>query len=171
MRKLNIWMPLLLIAGLLVALPAFAATGEGSGSSSNPASSPSMIEPQGTGQFHAFNAGDLIGKTVKDRKGEELGKVEDVVIGSDGYADFVVLARGGFIDIGEKYVPVPFQTFMSNATNIAKLNTAGDVMVNLTKDKIAKAPSFSKDNLGNIRTSQDKICSYFGAGQCPHRVM
>jgi len=46
------------------------------------------------GEFHSFNANDLIGKTVKNKQGETLGKVEDLVIGSDGTADFVVLSRG-----------------------------------------------------------------------------
>lgn len=159
MNRYNI-VPLLFMVGLLIAVPVFAAeTGsmDNSGRSSK------------SGQFHAFNASDLLGKTVKNSHGDDLGKVEDVVIGSDGRANFVVLERGGTLGIGAKYVPVPFHTFMSNSTNISKLDTDKDLIANLDISKLDGAPNFS-DRKWDLSTSasQNKICSYYGAGACPY---
>jgi sporulation protein YlmC with PRC-barrel domain len=151
-------------------MPALAATGDGStpSPSSSPPSASITEQPQGVGQFHAFNASDLIGKTVKDQKGQTLGEVRDVVIGSNGKADFVILSYGGFIDRNQKYAPVPYQTFMSSlSNNSTKINTATELTANLDKAKLDKAPTFSDKNWDNMKASQGKICSYFGPGQCP----
>lgn len=130
-----------------------------------------MEQPQGAVQFHAFNASDLIGKTVLDQKGETLGEVRDVVIGTDGRVDFVILSHGSFADFDLKYVPIPFQTFMSSTTNSAEIDTASYVISNLDKAKLDRAPMFSNKNWNTIKASKDKICSYYGAGQCPSRFM
>ncbi len=159
MKQFNICLSLLVMVGLLVTVPVFAA---GSDSSmSNPQQMP--------GTFHAFNANDLIGKTVKNSKGDELGKVEDLVIGNDGRADFVVLSRGGTLGVGTKYIPIPYQTFMSDSTNIAKINTDSDLVSNLNTAKLDEAPSFKDKNYDlSTRDSQMRICRYYGAGACPY---
>jgi sporulation protein YlmC with PRC-barrel domain len=161
MKKFNITMSLLLVAGLLAAAPVLAAENDHSKSS--------MSTPRGSDSSNsAFNVNDLIGKSVKNSRGDELGKVEDVIIGSDGRAQFVVLSRGGTLGVGAKYVPVPFNTLMSNSTNIARIKTDNDLIANLDKAKLDSAPSFSDKRFDlSSRDSQNKICSYYGAGACP----
>lgn len=151
MKTFNICLSVLVMLGLLVTVSVFAA------------------EISNSGTFHTFNASDLIGNTVKNSHGDDLGKVEDVVIGSDGRAHFVVLSRGGTLSVGAKYIPVPYQTFMSNSTNIAKINTDNDLIANLDKAKLDTAPSF-KDKKYDLssRDSQMKICRHYGAGACPY---
>jgi sporulation protein YlmC with PRC-barrel domain len=166
MKQLNICLLLLVVVGLLVTVPVFAAE---SGYSNSNSHSNSMSNSQSSGQFHAFNANDLIGKTVKDSKGNELAKVEDLVIGSDGRTDFVVLSRGGTLGVGTKYIPIPFQTFMSDSTNMAKINTDSDLVSNLNTAKLDEAPSFKDKNYDlSTRDSQMRICRYYGAGACPY---
>jgi len=160
MKKFNLVISGLMIVGLMVALPVFAAQDNSNQSAS--------MNSEG----HAFNAKDLIGKTVNDRQGKELGKVEDLVFGRDGSAYFVILAHGGEFGMGGKYTPIPFQTFMSDTHNLANLKSDRGLIASLDKAKLDAAPSFKdKDWLKDIRASQDKICSYFGAGQCPRRLM
>ena len=48
------------------------------------------------------NASDILGKTIVSPDGEELGQVEDFVIGEDGQIDYVILSSGGFLGIGDK---------------------------------------------------------------------
>jgi sporulation protein YlmC with PRC-barrel domain len=146
------------MVGLLVAAPIFAAGTDQSRSMSSSRNA----------AFQAFNASDLMGKTVKNSKGEELGKVEDLVIGSNGRADFVVLEHGGVLGVEGKYVLVPYQTFM-NSTNIAKINTDHDLTANLDKARFDAAPTFSdkKWDLSNTAT-RNKVCSYYGPDACPH---
>jgi hypothetical protein len=161
-------MTLLLLIGLLAALPALAAH-ENNPSSSQPGGSmesEKTTNQQGSMEFHAFNAKDLIGKEVKDQGGETLGRVEDLAVGKDGFTDYVVLEHD------RKYFPIPYQAFMSNATNFDRINTERHVATNFTKSKIDEAPSFSSREWDmSSKDWQDKVCSYYGSGQCPHRFM
>ena len=178
MRKFNVVVVIMAVS-LLAALPVFAAEqarspmdqssdSQGAGKSSQSHDSKTMSQSQS----HAFNAKDLIGKSVRNKQDEELGKVEDLIIGQDGNTEFVILSRGGTLGVGAKYVPVPFKIFFPDATNISKISTDNDVIANLDKGKLDSAPSFNdrKINLSD-QNSQDKICSHFGQGACPHAVM
>jgi hypothetical protein len=40
--------------------------------------------------------------------GDDIGDVEDIILDSNGAAKWVIWAAGGFLDIGEQLVPVPF---------------------------------------------------------------
>jgi hypothetical protein len=166
MRKLKFLLPLLLVAGLLIALPVFAAQDNSSVSQpvNQQGNQSSMGQTQQTMNLHAFNMKDLLGKSVRDQKGKFIGKVADVLIGNDGRADFVVLSRGGMFSRG-KYTPVPFKTFISSATNLNDMRKAGSLKTNLSKARIDKAPTYSSTHW-NLAGSQNKICSFYGAGQC-----
>ena len=55
-----------------------------------------------------FSAGRMIGLPVEDNKGREIAQIKDFIVDQDGRVQLVVLATGGFADIGEKIVAVPF---------------------------------------------------------------
>lgn len=171
---------IVMMLGLLTALPVFAAQDASSSSSSatnanqaenlsvtnqSQVEKPQANNLQAAANFKPFNASNLIDKSVRDQDGNTIGKVADVLIGKDGKADFVVLSHGGTLWFGEKYTPIPFETFMSNATNIAQIDSASDVTTKLSKAKIDSAPEFSSRHW-DMSGSQNKICSYFGQEQC-----
>ena len=164
MKKFNLVFSLLLLAGLLLTGPIFAAQSDSNQPMNQQSNQSSMGQSQRAMNAHPFNVKDLLGKSVKDQKGKSIGKVADVVIGSDGRADFIVLSRGGVFS-GGKFTPVPFKTFISNATNLNDLRKAGYLKTSLTRARIDKAPTYSSRHW-NLTGSRDKICSYYGAGQC-----
>ncbi len=152
---------LVLVMGFLMALPVFAAMDSSNqNSNSQTQSNESMAQSKASFDFHAK---DLMGKEIKDQKGDSLGKVEDVIFGQNGRADFVVLSRGGVFE--GKYTPIPFKTFTSSTTNLKDLKNADNLKSTLSKAKLDNAPTFSGKNW-DIATQQDKICSYYGPGQC-----
>jgi hypothetical protein len=51
---------------------------------------------------------EIAGTDVRNVRGEWLGEVEDVVMTSEGDLSFVLLERGGFLDLGDELVPVPW---------------------------------------------------------------
>lgn len=51
---------------------------------------------------------NLIGEDVYGATGDEIGEVEDVLFGTEGEALAVVIEVGGFIDIGDTHVSVPW---------------------------------------------------------------
>ncbi|NYZ15165.1 PRC-barrel domain-containing protein [Azospirillum sp. RWY-5-1] len=55
----------------------------------------------------------LMGKDVIGRDDEKLGEVEDVILGPDGQARKLVLARGGFLGMNEKQVAIDFNLVQS----------------------------------------------------------
>lgn len=56
---------------------------------------------------------DLTGTDVRTRGDESLGSVADVVFDSrTGDLRYVIVARGGFLGIGEDHVPVPWEQFL-----------------------------------------------------------
>ena len=56
-----------------------------------------------------FRASKVIGSSVVNDAGETVGRVDDIIIGEDGKAPFVVLAVGGFLGIGDKLVVLPYE--------------------------------------------------------------
>jgi len=55
-----------------------------------------------------WTAEALIGRTVENGNGDDLGEINNVVINENGNVVAVVIGVGGFLGIGEKDVGVPF---------------------------------------------------------------
>ena len=64
-----------------------------------------------------WTAEALIGRTVENSNGDNLGEINNVVINENGNVVAVVIGVGGFLGIGEKDVGVPFDAleFRTNA--------------------------------------------------------
>ena len=85
----------------------------------------------------SIRASELIGKEVVNRNQEELGEVEDIVIGRDGSVNYVVVSHGGVLGIGDNLIPVPFSAVEHRAESEDKLT------VNMSKSEMEKAPNFA----------------------------
>jgi sporulation protein YlmC with PRC-barrel domain len=81
-----------------------------------------------------FRASKVIGSSVVNEAGDTVGKVDDVIIGEDGKAPFVVLAVGGFLGIGDKLVVLPYEQMKTMDRKI--------VMPGATKDALKDLPTF-----------------------------
>ena len=55
-----------------------------------------------------WRAGQLIGANVIGQSGEEIGNVENIMIGPDGKVLSIIAEIGGFLDIGDTHVNVPW---------------------------------------------------------------
>src|SRR5690242_21020435 len=53
-------------------------------------------------------ASDIVGMKVLSTSGEDLGKIEDVVVNPGGEVSYAVLAFGGFLGMGDKLFAVPW---------------------------------------------------------------
>lgn len=75
-----------------------------------------------------------------DKDWDDLGEINDVILGRDGQIKAVILGVGGFLGIGEKSVAVPMQD--------VKFVRSGDgpndyfLVVNATKDVLTSAPAY-----------------------------
>lgn len=50
----------------------------------------------------------IVGADLRNLRDEDLGDIEDVVIGSEGRIRYAIVSSGGFLGFGEDQVPVPW---------------------------------------------------------------
>ena len=98
------------------------------------------------------------GTAVYNRKGERLGDVHNLMIDKySGQVAYAVMSFGGFLGIGESYHPLPWKVLDYDTTK-------GGYVVDLDKEKLSGAPSFSRDQTpdwGN-REWDARVHDYYG---------
>jgi len=106
-------------------------------------------------------ADQIAGMTVKNPAGQDLGKVEDVVIDiGTGKVRYAAIAFGGFLGVGDKLFAVPFDSlkFVTNANDKSHHFEA-----NIDKKMLEKATGFDKKNwpdFGDPRFSEENDRHY-----------
>jgi sporulation protein YlmC with PRC-barrel domain len=81
-----------------------------------------------------FRVSKIRGSTVVNENDESIGKIDDIIISSDGKNPFVVLSVGGFLGIGDHLVALPYDS----------LKIADDkiVLAGASKDQLKALPQF-----------------------------
>ena len=88
----------------------------------------------------ALSSSSLIGDSVKNPQGEDLGSVEEIMIDlSSGSVAYVVLSAGGVLGMGDSYFAIPWQMVSVDTDDHA-------LVVDIDKDTVENAPGFDKDN-------------------------
>lgn len=124
----------------------------------------SMAAPGDSSFVAAPKAGDLraakwIGTPIKNAANEEIGDVNDFLIGSDSKIYAVVVGVGGFLGIGEKNVAIPFdEVKMSVDPDGNRMITA-----NLTKEQLQTAPTFKVTGEKTIRERAEEASEKAGS--------
>jgi sporulation protein YlmC with PRC-barrel domain len=81
-----------------------------------------------------YRASKVIGSSVVNEAGDTVGKVDEIIVGPDGKAPFVVLSVGGFLGIGDKLVALPYEQMKTDGKKI--------VLPGATKDSLKALPEF-----------------------------
>ena len=90
------------------------------------------------------------GTAVYGTDEKKIGNLERVMIDKiSGKVAYAVLSFGGFLGMGEDYYPMPWSTLKYD-TNL------GGYRVNLTKDRLEKAPKYSKSTSWNWNRENDR---------------
>jgi sporulation protein YlmC with PRC-barrel domain len=101
---------------------------------------------------------DLIGSKVKNAQGEDLGKVEEIVLDlEEGQIAYAVLSFGGFLGMGDKLFAIPAETLKRRASDNA-------IVLDVDKDRLKKAPGFDKNNWPSLsdRAWLVSVYEYYG---------
>lgn len=97
-----------------------------------------------TPQWYAHQQGEwrtskLVGSKVKNKAGDSIGDINEIILASDGSAAAAVIGVGGFLGMGEHQVAVQFKSLKldrdSNGNDVITLDT--------TKDALKKAPEWT----------------------------
>lgn len=88
----------------------------------------------------SFLASRFIGQIVYSAADENVGEINDLVVGKDKGAVFAVVGVGGFLGIGEKDVAVPMENIKVNkdANNNMKL------VIDLSREQLEASPAFDR---------------------------
>jgi len=90
-------------------------------------------------------ASDLIGMKVLNTKGEDIGKIEEVVIHPGGDVAYAVLSFGGTMGMGEKLFAIPWGVLQSKNQNLPD-KEKDHLVLPMEKERLKGAPGFDKKN-------------------------
>ena len=81
--------------------------------------------------------GPILGRDVKSPKGEDLGRVVDVLADSQGHVRVAIIDFGGFLGVGTRRIAVdwPLLRFNPNARDKS-------LILNVTREKLQSAPEY-----------------------------
>ena len=105
-----------------------------------------------------LSAATLAGDTVKNPAGEDLGKVDEIMIDiPSGRVAYLVLSFGGFLGIGNKLFAIPWGAVTVDEDQKCFILSAN-------KEVLKNAPGFDKDNWPDMadQTWGTQIHSYYG---------
>lgn len=111
-----------------------------------------------TTHTQVLSASTLIGDTVRNMKGEELGNLEEIMLDLDsGQVAYAVLSFGGFLGLGDKYFAIPWQALSVDTNN-------EELVLDVPKEKLEQAPGFDKDNWPSTfnRNWVAEVHTYYG---------
>lgn len=97
---------------------------------------------------------DVRGRHVKDKSGEDLGKVDELLIDTnENKVRFLIVASGGFLGLGEQksFIPVDAVTRVQ----------VDEVHIDQTRERVASAPAYDPE-LVEAQGFYDDIYGYYG---------
>lgn len=94
--------------------------------------------------------GVLIGTPVRNREGEDLGTIEEVMIDvENGHVAYLVLSFGGFLGMGDKLFAIPWDRVALKFGERGKF-----FLIPIERDRLRTAPGFDKDNWPDMSDPQ-----------------
>lgn len=93
-----------------------------------------------TADYSGFRASELIGATVENARGENVGEINDIILGQDGNANAALIGVGGFLGLGEKNVAVQFSEL-----NISEKNGDLAVSIAMSAEALEAMPAYKSD--------------------------
>jgi len=112
----------------------------------------------------ALSANMLIGDPVVNRKGEKLGKIEDLVIHPKGFCiEYAVVSFGGFLGMGDKRFAVPLEAMKLSPEE-------REFILDVEKERLKTAPGFDKDKWPDLskRDFGQAVYGFYGCSYTPH---
>jgi sporulation protein YlmC with PRC-barrel domain len=109
-----------------------------------------------------LSATTIIGDSVKNSAGEDLGKLEDIMLDmSDGRISYGVITFGGFLGMGNKLFAIPWSALVLNTEEKC-------FYLNIDKEQLENAPGFDKDHWPNMADHEWGRTVYDHYGVAPY---
>jgi hypothetical protein len=89
------------------------------------------------------SAETLLGKPVQTAKGEDLGRVVDVIVDRAGMVRAAIVDFGGFLGVGTRKIAVDWRVLRFAPPN-GKSNGLEKLIADLSRDQLRKAPIYKE---------------------------
>lgn len=140
LRKQLLVSTLASLFSLPLAITVHAQSGTSGSSATSPQSSKAAASAKTQQTAMDMRASKLMGKEVKNAKGENLGEIKDLMVDmKTGQVPYAVLSFGGIAGLGDKLFAYPVSSFKASAKG-------DDLLLNVDQDRLKNAPGFDKDN-------------------------
>ncbi len=99
------------------------------------------------------------GTAVYNPDGDNLGTVEEIMLDKiQGRVAYAVMSFGGFLGMGEKFHPLPWQA-------LSYSKDKGGFVVSLSKEVLENAPAYSAEEADMLldRRYEERVHSHYGA--------
>ncbi len=112
---------------------------------------------QTTEKPRVLSATTIIGDSVRNPEGDDLGKIEDLMLDLEfGRIAYAVLSFGGFLGVGNKLFAVPWDSLTIHPEEHS-------FVLDADKEKMKNAPGFDKDHWPAMsRDWGAQIYDYYG---------
>jgi sporulation protein YlmC with PRC-barrel domain len=143
MKKLVAAVTMLSVFGFLLTVGAWAQSAPGPGTSREPTitrpAAPGAITP---GMINEVYASKLIGANVRNTQGENLGKIDELVIDpKDARIKAAIVSVGGVLGLGSKSVAIPWDKVTMGTD--AERDT---IVVAMAREELEKAPGWQRSD-------------------------
>ncbi len=105
-----------------------------------------------------ISADKVVGTAVYDASGERLGTIDSIMLNKrSGKVAYAVMSFGGFLGIGERYHPLPWNVLTYDQDK-------GGYNIEHSADDLRKAPNYSRDEVDSFdggRRAQE-VDDYYG---------
>jgi hypothetical protein len=117
-----------------------------------------MVNLAATSRFHSATLRDDM--AIYDRSGTKLGRITEVMVDmANGTVEFAVISFGGFLGLGQKYHPLPFQLLQLR-------EQADGFVVDAPTALIDGSPAYRVDDAPVFDNDYgDRLRSYYGIGR------
>jgi sporulation protein YlmC with PRC-barrel domain len=116
---------------------------------------PGQMQAQGMNR-----ANEMLGKSIENIQGQELGDVEDIIFDNQGNITYIVLSRGGVLGVGVELVPIPFDG--------QRVTIRDDVIImDIDQQRLEGPPTFGSREWEKLQDQefQQNVHGYYGNGE------
>jgi hypothetical protein len=113
-----------------------------------------------TQRHHTCKASELVGMNVRGVDGDDnIGSINDLVIGCDGRVKYAAVSFGGFLGMGDKLFAVPFESI-----DFVKTDDDAFARIDVTEETLKEKKGFNQENW------PEKADSTFTRGNLRHQA-
>ena len=146
----------LALSGLLLAGQGMAAAAV---QGSQPQASGSRAAEQAWQRTH--RASKILGTRVRNRQGEKIGDIKDLLLDANGHVAYAVVSTGGFLGVADRLHAIPWAA-------LQKSGEGRGFVLDIDRARLGKAPGFDAahwPDMSDERWNEDTRSRYPAAGR------